>query len=155
MVKLLFICAGNICRSPTAEGIFRHRVRAAGLEQQIHSDSAGLHGFHRGEPPDRRAIAAAQKHGIEIGDLRARPVTAGDLDRFDIIAVMEQAHRRQLLALRSAPPRAEISLLLGEREIPDPYYDDHLFLPVYRLIEQGVETLFDRVQKSLPSIAQT
>jgi protein-tyrosine phosphatase len=149
LVKLLFVCTGNICRSPIAEGIFRHRVRAAGLEREISFDSAGIHGFHRGEPPDRRAIATARQFGVEIGDLRARAVAAPDLDRYDIIAVMERAHRRQLLALRSAPPSAEIRLLLGEQDVPDPYYDDALFMPVYRLIEQGVDALFDQVAQKL------
>ena len=153
MVKLLFVCTGNICRSPTADGIMRARIRAAGLTDRIFSDSAGTHGYHIGDPPDRRSIATARRFGVEIGDLRARKAIAADLDAFDIIAVMEEAHRRHLLSLRSAPPRAEIRLLPSffdeEREVPDPYYDDTTFEPVYRLIEHGVDALFEQVKARL------
>ena len=149
MVKLLFVCTGNICRSPTAEGIFRQRLRECGLEERILVDSAGMHGFHHGEPPDRRSIATARQFGIDIADLRARQVRPIDLDLFDIIAVMEQSHRRQLLKLRSAPPKGEVRLLLGNAEVPDPYYDDSHFVPVYRIIEQGVDALFAEVRNKL------
>ena len=151
MFKLLFICTGNICRSPTAHGIFRHRLRASGLESSIEVDSAGIHGFHQGEAPDRRAIVTAGEFGVDIGDLRARQVRPDDLDQFDIVAVMEQSHRRQLQRLRAAPPRAEVRLLLSwlgrDEDVPDPYYDDRAFIPVYRLIEQGVDALFDEVRR--------
>jgi protein-tyrosine phosphatase len=147
LVKLLFVCTGNICRSPTAEGIFRHRLKQHGLEAQILVDSAGMHGFHHGEPPDRRSIATARQFGVDISDLRARQVRPIDLDLFDIIAVMERSHHRQLLKLRSAPPKGEIRLLLGAEEVPDPYYDDSHFVPVYRVIEQGVDALFDEVRQ--------
>lgn len=147
---MLFICTGNICRSPTADGILRARIREAGLDDQISCESAGMHGYHAGDPPDRRSIAMARGFGIEIGDLRARKVRPEDLDDFDIIAVMENAHRRQLLALRSAPPRAVIRLLpswLGESgEVPDPYYDDRGFESVYRLIERSVDALFAEIR---------
>ena len=154
MAKLLFVCTGNICRSPTADGILRARIREAGLDHLLSSDSAGMHGYHAGDPPDRRSIAMARRFGIEIGDLRARKVRVEDLDAFDIIAVMEQAHHRQLLALRpAAPPRAVIRLLpswLGEAgEVPDPYYDDGSFERVYRLIERSVDALFADLRASL------
>jgi protein-tyrosine phosphatase len=153
LVKLLFVCTGNICRSPTAHGIMRARIRAAGLEAHIACDSAGTHGYHVGDPPDPRSIATARQFGVEIGDLRARKVRVGDLDKFDIIAVAENAHRRALLALRATPPRAVIRLLpswLGETgEVPDPYYDDRSFAPVYRLIERSVDALFAEVKASL------
>ena len=153
MITLLFVCTGNICRSPTADGIMRARIRDARLDHAVSCDSAGTHGYHEGDPPDRRSIAMARRCGVEIGDLRARKVRPGDLDAFDIIAVMENAHRRQLLALRPAPPRAEIRLLpswLGESgEVPDPYYDDRSFAPVYRLIERSVDALFADVRARL------
>jgi len=153
LVKLLFVCTGNICRSPTAHGILRARIRAAGLEAHVACDSAGTHGYHVGDPPDPRSIATARQFGVEIGDLRARKVRAADLDEFDIIAVAEKAHRRALLALRATPPRAVIRLLpswLGETgEVPDPYYDDRSFAPVYRLIERSVDALFAEVKASL------
>lgn len=153
MVKLLFVCTGNICRSPTADGIMRARIRDAGLEDRISCDSAGTHGYHIGDPPDPRSIATARRFGVEIGDLRARKAVPADLDIFDIIAVMENAHHRHLLALRPTPPRAEIRLLpswLGEPgEVPDPYYDDRSFEGVYRLIERSVDALFADVQTRL------
>lgn len=153
MVKLLFVCTGNICRSPTADGIMRARIRDAGLEDRISCDSAGTHGYHIGDPPDPRSIATARRFGVEIGDLRARKAVPADLDIFDIIAVMETAHHRHLLALRPTPPRAEIRLLpnwLGEPgEVPDPYYDDRSFEGVYRLIERSVDALFADVQTRL------
>jgi protein-tyrosine phosphatase len=154
LIKLLFICTGNICRSPTAHGLFRARIREAGLEDRIACDSAGMQGYHAGEPPDPRSIAMARRFGVELGDLRARKVRPGDLDDFDIIAVMEKAHHKQLLALRTAPPRAVIRLLpswLEEPgEVPDPYYDDRSFEAVYHLIERSVDALFAEVRASLP-----
>jgi protein-tyrosine phosphatase len=155
LVKLLFVCTGNICRSPTADGILRARIRAAGLEDRVSCDSAGMHGYHAGEPPDPRSIATARQFGVEIGDLRARRVVPADLDAFDIVAVMENAHLRGLQSLRPSPqkPRAEIRLLpswLGESgEVPDPYYDDRSFVPVYRLIERSVDALFAEVTAGL------
>jgi protein-tyrosine phosphatase len=149
LVKLLFVCTGNICRSPTAHGLMRARVEAAGLSRQIQCDSAGTHGYHQGEPPDSRSIATARQFGVEIGDLRARKTVPADLDEFDVIAVMEEGHRRHLLSLRAAAPRAEIRLLPSffglESEVPDPYYDDKSFLSVYRLIERGVDAMFAEI----------
>jgi protein-tyrosine phosphatase len=153
VVKLLFVCTGNICRSPTADGIMRARIREAGLTDSVFSDSAGTHGYHIGDPPDPRSIATARRFGVEIGDLRARQAVAADLDAFDVIAVMENAHRRHLLGLRPTPPRAEIRLLpswLGEPgEVPDPYYDDRSFEGVYRLIERSVDALFAELTAGL------
>lgn len=150
LVKLLFVCTGNICRSPTADGIMRARVQAAGLSHKILCDSAGTHGYHVGDPPDSRSIAMAKQNGVTISGLRARKVVATDLDEFDVIAVMEHAHRRHLLALRPEPPRAEIRLLPSffglDAEVPDPYYDDKSFLSVYRLIERGVDAMFAEVK---------
>ena len=153
MVKLLFVCTGNICRSPTADGIMRARIREAGLTDRISCDSAGMHGYHAGEPPDPRSIATARQFGVGLDDLRARKVRVADLDAFDIIAVMERSHHRQLLALRPEPPHAVIRLLpswLGETgEVPDPYYDDRSFVGVYRLIERSVDALFAEVRGRL------
>jgi len=153
LVKLLFVCTGNICRSPTADGIMRARIRAAGLEDRTLSDSAGTHGYHAGEAPDRRAIATARCFGVDIAGLRARKAVAADLDEFDVIAVMENAHRRHLLSLHPGKSRAEIRLLPSffgeEREVPDPYYDDKSFDGVYRLIERGVDALFEQVRTRL------
>jgi protein-tyrosine phosphatase len=142
LVKLLFLCTGNICRSPTAHGIALDLVRKAGLADRVFIDSAGTHGYHQGDPPDPRTIAAAMRHGVDLSGLRARKVQPSDLDDFDIIAVMERNHLRQLRDLRAAPPKAEIDLLMRyagqDREVPDPYYDDDRFDAVYRMIAEGV-----------------
>ena len=155
MVKLLFVCTGNICRSPTADGIMRARIREAGLANRISCDSAGMHGYHAGDPPDQRSIATARQFGVEIGDLRARKMVPSDLDEFDIIAAMENAHLRQIRALRPEPPLGIVRLLpswAGETgEVPDPYYDDRSFVGVYRLIERSVDALFAEVRANLVS----
>jgi protein-tyrosine phosphatase len=113
-------------------------------------DSAGTHGYHAGDPPDPRSIAMARKFDVDIGNLRARKVVPQDLDEFDVIAVMEREHRRHLLALRPAPPRAEIRLLPSffglESEVPDPYYDDRSFMTVFKLIERGVDAMFAEIR---------
>ncbi len=131
----------------------RARIREAGLTDRISCDSAGTHGYHAGDPPDPRSIATAHQFGVGIDDLRARKVRISDLDEFDIIAVMETSHHRQLLALRPEPPRAQIRLLpswLGETgEVPDPYYDDRSFVGVYRLIERSVDALFAEIRAGL------
>ena len=153
MVKLLFVCTGNICRSPTADGIMRARIREAGLADRISCDSAGMDGYHAGDPPDPRSIATARQFGVELGDLRARKMMPADLDQFDIIAAMENAHLRQIRALRPEPPRGLVRLLPSwagaAGEVPDPYYDDRSFVGVYRLIERSVDALFAEVRASL------
>ncbi len=129
----------------------RARIKAAGLSGRILCDSAGTHGYHAGAPPDPRSIDMAHKFGVDIGDLRARKVVPEDLDEFDIIAVMEQQHRRHLLAMRATPPRAEIRLLPSffglESEVPDPYYDDRSFIAVFKLIERGVDAMFADIRQ--------
>jgi len=144
MIKVLFVCTGNICRSPTAEGVFRQKVAAAGLAGAIATDSAGLEGYHVGEPPDPRSIATAAGRGYRIGDLRARRVRTADFREFDLILAMDDGHFRSLL--RMAPPdrrdrvRRFLSFApeLGQRDVPDPYYGEgpH-FEEVLDLVEAG------------------
>jgi protein-tyrosine phosphatase len=128
-MRILFVCLGNICRSPTAEGVFRHLVaqEAPGLDLEI--DSAGTAAYHIGEPPDARSQRAAARRGIDLGDLRARQVTARDFNRFDLILAMDRENLRSLERIRPAGSRATLQLFLdyhpdnaGEREVPDPYY---------------------------------
>ena len=128
---MLFVCLGNICRSPTAEGVFRHRVREAGLEDRIEIDSAGTGGWHLGAPPDERAIAAAKRRGITL-DGAARQVSPGDFRDYDLLLVMDRENHAELL--RRAPDdeaRAKVryfrefdpeSKARGDLEVPDPYY---------------------------------
>ena len=126
-MRVLFVCTGNICRSPTAEGVFRRLVEDAGLAHAIEVDSAGTGAWHAGEPPDARSRQAALRRGIDLGAQQARPVGRDDFHAFDVIVAMDQGHLRQLR--RAAPPgaTARIELLLDHapehgRDVPDPYY---------------------------------
>ena len=128
MINVLFICSGNICRSPTAEGVFQSVVVEAGLDAAITVDSAGLGSWHAGEAPDRRAQAAARKRGFDLAGQRARQVTTGDFDRFDYIIGMDRQNRTGLMKLCPAGAEDRVHLFLDfvkgaeQAEIPDPYY---------------------------------
>ncbi|MEM6492676.1 MAG: low molecular weight protein-tyrosine-phosphatase, partial [Pseudomonadota bacterium] len=122
MVNLLFVCTGNICRSPTAEGVFIHRARAAGLEAS--ADSAGVAGYHIGDPPDPRTVACARRRGVDLSTLRARKVAPADFGRFDLILAMDRGHLRRLQQFDGARG-TELALFgtaagLGEIDVPDP-----------------------------------
>jgi len=140
--RVLFVCLGNICRSPTAEAVFRELLRreAAGLAVEV--DSAGTHGYHAGEPPDARAIAAAARRGIDMSDLRARMVEAADFERFDLVLAMDEQNLRRLHRLAPAGYRQRARLFLeyapdlGRRDVPDPYYGG----------ETGFEEVLDLVE---------
>jgi protein-tyrosine phosphatase len=126
--SVLFVCLGNICRSPTAEGVLRHLAAREAPELRLHIDSAGTSGFHRGDPPDARSIAAAR--GIDITDLRARQITASDLTRFDYVLAMDESNLAGVRAMRPCGAGTRVQLLLdffpaaGAREVPDPYERD-------------------------------
>ena len=149
---ILFVCTGNICRSPLAEGIVRQRARRAGIALEL--DSAGTHDYHVGEPPDPRARAVAARHGAPIDDLRARQLRAEDFDRFDLILAADRGHLAILQRRRPAGARAELALLAEwcrhptEREVPDPYYEaDEAFEAVHRLLEGCADGLLSRLAK--------
>ena len=141
-VKVLFVCMGNICRSPTAHGVFRYLVAEAGLETRIEIDSAGTHGYHVGEPPDERATETALARGVDIGDLRARRAEPEDFLYYDYILAMDQDNYHSLA--RICPRGMERKLLLlmdyapdlRRREVPDPYYGG----------QQGFDQVFDLVE---------
>jgi low molecular weight protein-tyrosine phosphatase len=148
MKRILFVCTGNICRSPTAEGLFRHRIREAGLAHILAGDSAGTEGYHVGDAPDPRAIAEAARHGVEIGDLRARRLERADFERFDLLLGMDRGHLAIMRRLAPAQARDRIGLLLdhapgsGHREVPDPYYGaEAQYQLSYRLIDAGIAGL--------------
>jgi protein-tyrosine phosphatase len=151
--SVLFVCMGNICRSPTAEAVFRAALAQMGLEGQISADSAGIGDWHVGQTPDRRAMQAAQKRGYDMSKLRARQVTAGDFSRFGWILAMDVANLRALEALRPASYRGHLGLLLdiapnaGVREVPDPYYGgSEGFERVLDLVELASAELLLRVR---------
>ncbi len=126
-MKVLFVCLGNICRSPTAEGVFRHQVRAAGLQDVIEIDSAGTGDWHVGKAPDSRTVRAARQRGYELDALRARQFEIADFQRFDLILAMDRSNLRDLQALRPSASRADLDLFLrrcgqAEHEVADPYY---------------------------------
>jgi len=126
--SVVFVCTGNICRSPTAEGVFRKLVEDAGLSGGIVVDSAATHAYHVGEPPDRRTQAAAARRGYDLSRLRARKFEAADFQRFDLVLAMD--HDNQLILSRLAQPDAgqRLGMMMDyasrfhESEVPDPYY---------------------------------
>jgi len=126
--RILFVCHGNICRSPLAEGAMRHLIAEEDRLDSFLLASAGVSSEHDGEAPDFRAVKAAKAQGIEIGHLRARKVTADDFKRFDLLLAMDAANRDALLAMAPASAQQKIHLLLdfspwiGETDVPDPYY---------------------------------
>ncbi|MEL7527336.1 MAG: low molecular weight protein-tyrosine-phosphatase [Pseudomonadota bacterium] len=141
--KVLFVCLGNICRSPLAEGIFSRLVEDADLTGDFLIDSAGTGAWHIGNPPDPRSVDIAARHGIDISQQQARTVTPGDFDRFDVILAMDGDNLAALAAMNNRP-RAEIRLLLNAppADVPDPYFGGpEGFENVYRLIRSGCETL--------------
>lgn len=143
MTAILFVCLGNICRSPLAEGVFRHQLETARMADRFEIDSAGCGGWHTGELPDRRSIAVAQSHGIDISDQRARQIHVEDFDRFDLILGLDRDNVRHLLAMKPEGSRAEVALYLEKalgvaKNVPDPYYGSTAdFEAVYQLCEKA------------------
>lgn len=154
-MRVLFVCMGNICRSPTAEGVLRQRVRAAGLEGRIDIDSAGTGDWHVGKPPDGRACSAARRRGYELGTLRARQVRPDDFQRFDLILAMDHDNLARLRALQPEQGGAELDLLLrrydlGCDAVPDPYYGaEDGFEEVLDLMEQACDALLEEIKGRL------
>jgi protein-tyrosine phosphatase len=148
--RVLFVCTGNICRSPTAEGALRLAAAKAGLGAKIEIDSAGTSGYHIGDAPDPRSISAAAKRGIDISRLKARRVIEADFDAFDLILAMDHGHLNHLRAMRREHHRAEVRLFLDyhtaqrHRDVPDPYYgearDFELVLDLVEAASDGLLT---------------
>lgn len=151
--RVLFVCTGNICRSPTAEAFLRHRVQEAGLAGKIECDSCGTHGYHIGENPDPRTIAAAFKKRIDMGDLVARKLHPKDYDRFDLILAMDREHLKHLQKHSPQSPKAKLALYLEYvgmgtgQEVPDPYYHDSAaFSRVVELVDDATERLLEKIR---------
>lgn len=154
MVKVLFVCMGNICRSPTAEGVFRHLAGRHGLESLVEIDSAGTHAYHIGNPPDRRSQAATLRRGIDISAQQARRVEVADFETFDYILAMDEENIENLHALCPPEHRHKVRLFLefaphlGSREVPDPYYGGLSgFERVLDMIEAAAEGLIEEVKR--------
>ncbi len=154
MVDVLFVCMGNICRSPTGEGVFRALVERADLGHHITIDSAGTHAYHVGEPPDPRAQAAALARGIDLSGQRARQATADDFRRFDYVLAMDEDNRRLLARLCPSGEEHRLGLLMdfapdaGPRDVPDPYYGgDGGFERVLDMIEAASVGLLAHIRR--------
>ena len=149
-IKVLFVCMGNICRSPTAEGVFRHIVAEQGLQGSIVTDSAGTHAYHVGEQPDRRAQSTAKSRGIDLSDLSARRVLAVDFEKFDYVLAMDNDNYANLEELCPTGLDDRLSLFLDfapavqTSEVPDPYYGG----------VKGFEVVFDMVEQASLGLLQ-
>lgn len=150
IARVLFVCTGNICRSPTAEGVFRHVVAAAGCARRFRIDSAGTHDYHVGEPPDPRTVALARTRGYDLSGLRARQLAAADYAEFDLLLAMDRGHldilRRRAPSGAAGRARLFLDYLpnCGTQDVPDPYYGEARdFAHALDLIERGSRALAD------------
>ena len=159
-VRILFVCMGNICRSPTAEGVFTSLLQAEGLSEFFEVDSAGTHAYHEGEPPDSRAGSAAHKRGIDLGHQRARRVNLDDFESFDYIVAMDRSNLEDLAGLCAPEHQTKLRLFLEfasdlpETDVPDPYYGGPQgFERVLDLIELASRAMIVELRKQHRSIA--
>lgn len=155
MVKVLFVCLGNICRSPTAQGVFERLLEEHGLSDHIDVDSAGTSGWHIGDPPDRRMQKAAQRRGIDLSGQRSRRVMPDDCNKFDYILAMDRANLDDLVWMCPDGTGKRVGLFmdyaghLGVPEVPDPYYGGRRgFEQVLDLIEEAAEGLLEHIKRN-------
>ncbi len=151
-ISVLFVCMGNICRSPTAHGVFRALIEQEGLADRIVADSAGTIAYHVGEPPDRRARETAVKRGIDISDLRARKAIAEDFEQFDYLLAMDRDNYRELQAICPQGYEDRLHLFMDfapqcpEEEVPDPYYGRvGGFDRVFDMVEEASRGLLNHI----------
>jgi low molecular weight protein-tyrosine phosphatase len=152
-MRILFVCMGNICRSPTAEGVFRRALQQHARELQVEIDSAGTHEYHVGSAPDRRAIAAAARRGIDLSALRARHVSDADFEQFDLILAMDEENLQELRRRARSEYHQRIRLMMEfapsalSRNVPDPYYGGlEGFEEVLDLLEEAAQGLLEHVR---------
>jgi len=154
-MRVLFVCLGNICRSPTAEAVLRHKLDEAGLSDRIEVDSAGTGDWHVGKSPDSRTRQAAQRRGYDLSALRGRQVSVSDFTRFDLILAMDNSNLEHLRRLRPGKAAAELDLFLRRYElaldeVPDPYYGgEEGFEQVLDLLEQACDALLRELRGRL------
>ncbi len=152
-VKVLFICMGNICRSPTAHGVFQVLVNEQGLNRQILVDSAGTHSYHIDSSPDPRSQSTARAHGVDISALRARQFILDDYSDFDFLVAMDLSNRSNMAALNQGKKRGKLVLMLdysegySQREVPDPYYGDGGFDQVFDMIADASKGLLEHIRQ--------
>lgn len=154
MIRILFVCTGNICRSPGAEALLRFTAESQGRSHDFHIDSAGTHGYHVGEAPDARAIAVAKERDVLMRGLRARQVTRADFEEFDYIIALDQGHYRILAGRQPRDGRAKLKLFTDYcaehkgKDVPDPYYGtEEDFDRMFDLLEKGVEGILKQFEE--------
>ncbi len=141
-MKILMVCLGNICRSPLAHGVLEHLAKQKGLDWEI--DSAGTGNWHVGKQPDRRSIAIAKKYGVDISGQCCRQFDVNDFDTYDHILVMDYSNQNDVKALaRTEDDHKKVSLFLKDDIVPDPYYDDTQFDPVYLMVEKRCKEIIE------------
>jgi protein-tyrosine phosphatase len=153
-VKVMFVCMGNICRSPTAHGVFRKLVEDEGYADDIYIESSGTHAYHIGEPPDSRAQQTAHERGINLSDLRGQRIKSSDFAEFDYLLPMDQDNYEILLSSSPKEHHGKIKMFLSfaptltSREVPDPYYGGPSgFDQVFDMVEAGSRGLLDDIKE--------
>jgi protein-tyrosine phosphatase len=156
LYNILFVCTGNICRSPTAEAVFRHKVAERDMQDIFVCDSAGTHGYHIGAAPDPRTQEAAIRRGVNMASLAARKVSTQDFHDFDLVVAMDRGHFANLKKIQPPKARAKLVLFLDYhpeykgRDVPDPYYEPlKAFDDVYELIDSAADKMLDYLQSTL------
>lgn len=147
-LSFLFVCTGNICRSPTAEAVFRSKIKGLCPDYRGEIDSAGIEGYHIGEPPDARTREIAAQNGVDMKDLRARRVSRADFETYDYIYAMDRGHFRALKAMQREGDRAQVEMYLAAHplaaggDVPDPYYGSRQdFIDVFELVDEGADII--------------
>ncbi|MEO8411964.1 MAG: low molecular weight protein-tyrosine-phosphatase [Propionivibrio sp.] len=154
MIRILFVCMGNICRSPTAEGVFRQKLRDTGLGEEVEVASAGTHGYHIGEAPDLRTQRAAVQRGYDLSGIRARKIAAQDLEYFDMVLAMDRSSLESLRLMCPAELTERLGLFMDssanfdDEEVPDPYYGlGQGFDLVLDMVEDAISGLIEKIRQ--------